>query len=301
METVRISAGGSDARHDDLDGSSDRVSNTKSTPDAFECESVAGRSADQCSSTVRTLPTELVIMIFEHAARNSKATAASLSLISRFTRSAVLPLLFRTLVIQNRATVHLLRKFLTSHTGIAYHIRELWMRQSIDMDGSVVLSCPRLERLAITPACFNALFQSDDETLSLMPLTRIHRPGPYELLLFPGYVRWDELILGPNGTSVRSFLHGLTHLWLSQERQVYHLLNSRETIANLSRLTAFADVVETMDVHTIPLVLGALPKLQMFVMIPQHHGDPWMFGNAWPGLYSACTLRKYVGRVNGCL
>ncbi|KAL5514096.1 hypothetical protein ACEPAG_2857 [Sanghuangporus baumii] len=227
------------------------------------------------------LPIELVLLIFEYAARDSKSTASSLSLVSRFARDIVLPLLFRSLVLNSRATVHLLTKFLTARQSIANYVRELWMRQGIDQDISIVLSCPRIERLAITPTCFSALFKSDG-ILSLNHLPEIRPPTPHELLLFPGYVRWDNLIFGASGDYLLSFLQGLTHLWLTQQSQLYSLLKCGEAVAGLSRLTHLASPAEYTRIEIILGVLNSFPKLQMFVMLPQRNRDPWT-REGWAG------------------
>ncbi|KAL5522122.1 hypothetical protein ACEPAF_1979 [Sanghuangporus sanghuang] len=276
------------ARHNEANGSGCPESNDGSLgSESNLAKTVAGHFVDindTCSyiNPLPALPIELVILIFKCAAYDSKNTAASLALVSRLARDIVLPLLFRSLVLQSRATVHLLTKFLASHASIANYVRELWMRQSIDWDISVVLSCPQIERLAITPTCFSALFSSDGIP-SLEHLPEIRHPTPRKLLLFPGYVRWDNLIFGASGGYLWSFLQGLTHLWLAQESQLYTLLKCGEAVAGLSELTHLAGPVENTCIEIIPDILNSLPKLQMFVILPQRNRDPWTTRDGWAG------------------
>ncbi|KAL5480367.1 hypothetical protein ACEPAI_1637 [Sanghuangporus weigelae] len=285
MEPARKSA-----RLDEASGGDcpDRDSSDDSLGSGSSSKVVANHLVDidvnrcQYISPLPALPIELVVLIFKCAARDSKSTAASLSLVSRFARDTVSPLLFRSLVLDSRETVHLLTKFLTARQSIASYVRELWMRQGIDRDFSVVLSCPRIERLAITPTCFSALFKLDG-ILSLNLLSDICRPTPRELLLFPGYVRWDNLIFGASGDYLLSFLQGLTHLWLAQQSQLYSLLKCGEAVAGLSQLTHLASPAENTCIEIVLNVLNSFPKLQMFVMLPQRNGDPWMTREGWAG------------------
>ncbi|EJD00457.1 uncharacterized protein FOMMEDRAFT_159149 [Fomitiporia mediterranea MF3/22] len=224
------------------------------------------------------VPLEIRILIFEHAACESKAAAASLALVSKFSRAIVLPFLFHTLIIQQRNRTFELVRFLRGQPDIAVHIRNIWCRRSITEDCVLPLSCPQLERIAISSCCFSALCHLDVRGLGrafkeFIPWT-IEGPAyasPHELLIFPGFVAWHN-------HGLRGFIalsSRLNRLWLSQTVQLNVLLYHKNAVAVLSHLTHLATPIAGPNAETtVRNVFNAFPDLTMFVIMPRLQYDP---------------------------
>ncbi|KAH8113051.1 hypothetical protein DFH11DRAFT_358511 [Phellopilus nigrolimitatus] len=214
------------------------------------------------------LPSELVIHVFEIAAEDCKVIAATLALVSRAVRAVVLPFLFRTLVMRRRRRAHALGYFLHTHTYAASQVRAVWMRESTSTDYIHLVPCARVARLAVLPGCLSALCGYGDRLHDSLrgdslETTRFSLCTPRELLVFPGCIDWRDFNVSAGYT--RAFFEGLTHLWLTQPSQIEALMDCRDAVSALSRLTHLATPLTVLS-PKIQEILNTFPALQSFII-----------------------------------
>lgn len=213
------------------------------------------------------LPPELVLLIFEAGAASSKRDAATLSLVSRAARAASLPLLFRTLILQKRKYAYAVAQFLSKHPHIAVHVRAVWMRESTGADSTLLSSCPRVQDVAVLPACLAQFCALGELKLREQPCAASATAKTCtsrQLVLFPGYCDWLDFDV--NAPFTKTYFSNLTHLWLTQPTQLQALIRRRRVISTMTNLQHLA--VPWYGNSNIPSnIFNLLPSLRSLVVI----------------------------------
>lgn len=213
------------------------------------------------------LPPELVLLIFEAGAASSKRDAATLSLISRAARAATLPLLFRTLILQKRKYAYAVAHFLSKHPHIAVHVRAVWMRESTGTDSTLLSFCPRVQDIALLPACLAQFCALGELKLGEQPGAATAPAKictPRQLVLFPGYCDWLDFDV--NAPFTKAYFSNLTHLWLTQPAQLQALIRRRRVVSTMFNLQQLA--VPWYGNSNIPSnIFNLLPSLRSLVVI----------------------------------
>lgn len=204
-----------------------------------------------------SLPPEIVILIFEHAAASCKESACSISLVSSWARAVALKHLFSTLVIRGRGRISNLTPF---PDAIGSLVRNLWIenvganwRNAIPFFSVM----PSLESIALPGfymwALLEALKHNDKEDTDRPNNNRHFRCAQIWIIDEGPLQIWRMFQECNVGTA---FLRGITHLRL-------HALGITTGIPALPCLTHLEFPARELYAHTFSLLDGVLMQSSM--------------------------------------
>lgn len=180
---------------------------------------------------ISDLPVEIVLRIFEEAARASEHEAGTMSLVSRLAYCAASPFRFHTMTLNRRKLAYQLCNFLETHPHVSRHLRNIWMRESVPVDHKLLIPCHNLDCIALLPSCLLEFCKFGNQQYS----SGLRICKPRQVTLLPGPCHWNDSTLRVPFSL--ALFENILRLWLTDTSQVETLLYSAKTIRSMVRLT----------------------------------------------------------------
>ena len=193
-------------------------------------------------SLAKKLPMEVILTIFDVAARSDQATARAISLVCRRARTIAAPEVYRFVAFSWGANLPSFLRFALSRSHMCPSIHNLWLGNHY-APARLLSRCNNLERIAMEPQSFidYCTIREPPPVVHWSDACLVHNGDPrppfraHEVVLLSYPCDWSEL--DPTDEFTIASLQSITHLWLTRPSQLFTRTRCRSIIPCLSRVS----------------------------------------------------------------